>query len=215
MVDCIYPVQNRYFYTVMTFPRVLDECMQTGARLYIYDDNSTDGSSEFIQDCLVRSGYNKFYYTRQEIGNSTFCINKTLDLGANEYIYKVDNDILIPEGSFEHMIKYMPEDGGFMMMHEWDDFPFLEKMNVKTERRSHIGGVGLFRRRAFGRNKIKSSGKFFGFTEFQIKNSWKKFVINSANTNLDMMRCYNRSYDYEKKGYGRNLCKAESIFQKN
>lgn len=209
-IDVIYPVHNRFYYTAMTFPRVLHECIETESKLFIYDDNSNDGSSEFIQNLIERSKY-KVNYFRHSIGNSTYCINKTLDLGNAQFLYKVDNDILIPHGAFVHMIKHIPKDVGFMMMKETRGFPYIKKP-AKIEKKTHIGGVGLFRREAFSNARIKVDGRFFGFTNFQNQSSWGKAMINSGNTNLDMCPWYSRSKEYQQKGYGRILNNVKSIW---
>lgn len=211
MIDCIYPVHNRLYYTKITFPRVLDECIKTGAKLWIYDDNSTDGSHEFILDVLKKSKYKNVYGQRLTIGNSTFCINETLKLGDNPYLYKVDNDCIIPEGAFNFMIENIPETCGFLMMKETGNFPSIVSRDLSE--RKNIGGIGLFRRKAFDQGNIKTNNRFFGFTEYQRRSKWKRFEINAYNTILDKSTSYSREQKYESLGWGRALCKVESVFE--
>lgn len=210
MIDVIYPCHNRLYYTQITFPRVLHECIISGAKLWVYDDDSADRTSEFIQEVVSRSEYKNVVIEKGVFGNSTYCINRTVEQGKAKWIYKIDNDILIPQGSFHFMTSYMPKDAGFMMMRESGDFPVIRSGN--REERSHIGGVGLFRREAFNK-PITPENRFFGFTDFQNKSSWKKYRIDADNMNLDRCSWYSRENEYEKKGYGRSLCKVKSVFQ--
>lgn len=211
MIDCIYPVHNRFYYTQITFPRVLDECIKTGAKLWIYNDNSTDGSREFIHLALSKSKYDNFIMYSKKIGNSTYCINKTLKQGSNPYLYKVDNDCIIPEGAFNFMIENIPETCGFLMMKETGDFPSIVSRDLSE--RVNIGGIGLFKRKAFDQGLIKTNNRFFGFTEYQKRSKWKRFEINAYNTILDKSPSYSREQEYESLGWGRALCKVKSVFE--
>lgn len=177
---------------------------------WIFDDNSTDGSSEFIQDLLKRSGYDRVNYRKHGIGNSTYCINKTLQEGTAKWIYKVDNDINIPEGAFEYMMKLIPKNCGFMMMKETNNFPYFGQGVVQDV--SHIGGVGLFRRDAFEGKLIKTDRRFFGFTDLQSKSTWKKCLCDSGNTNLELVEWYSRTKEYANNGWGRLITNTKSIW---
>jgi hypothetical protein len=214
MIDVIYPVHNRLFYTQMTFPRLLHECdLYKDCTLWIFDDDSQDGSSEFIQ-YLIEGRDNVNYY-KDVIGNSTFCINHVLSNGKAEYIYKVDNDIIIPEGSFSNMVNIIPKECGFLMMGESENYPDLGECEIIETDRTHIGGVGLFRREAFS-SLIKGNRRFFGFTQYQIeakKRGWKCMEVDSTNMNLDLCEWYCRSKEYETKGWGRIINKVKSIWQ--
>lgn len=213
MIDVIYPVHNRLFYTQITFPRLLHECIKTNSKLWIYDDESDDGSYEFILDVLKRSGYENYFIHHLKIGNSTYCINQTLRYGENPFLYKVDNDCIIPEGAFDFMIENIPETCGFLMMKETGDFPCIVSRDL-TER-VNIGGIGLFRRKAFDQGNIQSNNRYFGFTEYQKRSKWKRFEINAYNTILDKSPYYSREKEYEEMGWGRSLCNVESVFEPN
>lgn len=211
MLDVIYPFHNRLHYTMITFPVVLWECIKSNAWLFIYDDDSQDGSSEFVEETLERSAYTNFHYEKQKIGNSTYCINRTVEQGQSKWLYKVDNDIIIPEGAFQYMIETMPEDGGFYMMQESGQFPKLGTGVVN--RRRHIGGVGLFRREAF-KNNVKSHNRFFGFTKFQLASPWGCYDTDAHNTNLELSPYYCRAQEYETKGWGRIVHRTKSVYDR-
>lgn len=210
MIDVIYPVHNRLFYTQITFPRVLHECISTESTLWIYDDNSTDGSTEFIKELIERSGYKNVNYHKGVWGNSTFCINNTLEKGEKEFMYKIDNDCVIPKGAFKFMADNIPETCGFLMMRESGDYPLIKSRSINY--RTHIGGIGLFRRSAFDQGLIKSSKKYFGFTSYQTKSKWLKCEIDAANTILDLSPWYSREKEYSKKGWGRIMCNTSTIW---
>lgn len=97
-----------------------------------------------------------------------------------------------------------------MMMRESGNYPIIN--SSETKERAHIGGVGIFRRKAFDRGLIKTDGRFFGFTKYQTDSKWLKCEIDADNMNLDRCPWYSREKEYEVNGWGRALCKVDSIF---
>ncbi len=218
-ITIIYPMMNRVFYTQMSFPRVLDECTRSKRfkKLYVVDDNSTDGSTVFVRDLLKRCPV-EHEYIRKKIGNSVDSINYATHGSKTKYYIKVDNDILYPEGAFDHMAWIM--DGSsqiaFLMLIERQGLVELA-LGMGTTEREHIGGVGIFRGEVFkGKEWIGNDRVYWGWTKFQQTacqaGGWKAAQIDgSGMVLLDASPSYSRSREYKKKGLGR-LIKGNEIY---
>lgn len=222
MITVIYPLHNRLYYTQFSLPRVLDECKRSKRfeRLFIVDDDSQDGSSEFITGLIERSGLaDKVTYMKKQIGNSIDCINYATVKSKTKYFYKVDNDILIPIGCFDHLAAIMDKrsDIGFLGLLESDDFPYLNHEG-KIDIVEHIGGVGIFRGVMF-EGWIGNNDRYWGFTKFQQIMRKKGFMpawyYGGKNTNLDRSTSYSRALEYARLGYSRDLSKPQkgSVFE--
>lgn len=217
-ITVIYPMFNRIEYTRLSFPKMIHECLQNKdliESIFIYDDNSEDGSSEFVKEIVDK--YKKdlnINYIRKKIGNSTFQINNTYKKTESKYLVKIDNDIVIPTGYFPtlHWLMDKHPTIGFLMMPECGDFPFIHpKTELSINDRSHIGGVGIFRRDIFvKKGDINSEKKFFGFTTYQNQAKKEQGVrtcelVGSGNMNLDASPVYSMVKEYEECGWGRNM----------
>jgi glycosyltransferase involved in cell wall biosynthesis len=220
-ITVIFSVFNRLEYTELTLPKMLHEAIQPSGlieQVRIYDDMSTDGSSEFVEGVINRvapiSPF-EILHIRKEIGNSTFQTNDTYKNTQSKYLVKIDNDILIPTGYFKtlHWLMEKHESIGFLMMPETADFPFIKDKELSINDRTHIGGVGAFRRSIFEKQgDIEGKARFFGFTAYQKKAKQDLGVracelVGSGNTNLDASPVYSRVKYYEQMGWGRNMWK--------
>lgn len=220
-ITVICPVYNRLEYTKLSFPKIVHECLKNKdliEAIFVYDDNSNDGSSELVTAIIDRyKSELPFSYIKQKIGNSTFQINHTYKNTNSKYLVKIDNDIVIPTGYFKKLHELMEkhENIGFLMMPEVRDFPFIksnEELSIND--RTHIGGVGIFRKDIFDKKgDIISENGFFGFTAYQNQAKKEQGVrtcelVGSGNMNLDASEIYSRVNYYEQNGWGRNLWKG-------
>lgn len=211
---------NRGYYVQITFPRVLEECQRSEhfKKLYVVDDDSSDGSSEFVQDLLERSGI-EHKYIKKKIGNSVDSINYATAGSKTAYYFKVDNDILIPERCFDNMYSIMQShpEVGFLMMEERQLLSELKCELSTLEYREHIGGVGMFNGKVFeGKGWIGNDKIYWGWTKFQQtacnKGGWKAAHINgSGMVLLDASPAYSRAREYRIKGWGR-LIKGNEVY---
>ncbi len=220
-ITVTYPMMNRLYYTQMSFPRVLDECTRSNRfkKLFIVDDDSKDGSTKFVQDLLKRCPV-EHKYIKKKIGNSIDSINYAVAGSTTKYYFKVDNDILIPEGAFDHMAWVMDSKAqlAFLMLIERQGLSELAlgRSGIVTER-EHIGGVGIFRGRVFeGKGWIGNDRVYWGWTKFQQtacqKDGWRAAQIEgSGMVLLDASPSYSRAREFKKAGLGR-LIKGNEIY---
>lgn len=219
-ITVTYPMMNRLYYTQMTFPRVLNECTISNRfkKLYIVDDDSKDGSSEFVQDLLKRCPV-EHEYIKKKIGNSVDSINYATHGSKTKYYFKVDNDILIPEDAFDHMAGIMDHatQTAFLMLIERQGLVELALGSGGITYREHIGGVGMFRGKVFeGKEWIGNDRIYWGWTKFQQTacktGGWKAAQIDgSGMVLLDASPSYSKSREHKKAGLGR-LIKGNEIY---
>lgn len=212
MITVLYPVHNRLEYTKMSLPRVIEECKNKLVKHFIiFDDNSEKDTVNYINSLNISSILGKKYiYKRQKVGNSTGALNYCIEHFNTKYLYKIDNDILIPKGAIDVMFTEIDRRKrvSFLMMRETAQKPYINRLEVKDA--SHIGGVGIFRMETLKkRGKINSSGRFFGFTLYQqqcIRDFRVKACVltKCGNTNLDMSK-WSKVKEYTKKGWSRDI----------
>lgn len=207
----IYLCYNRLEYVQMTFPRLLDECRRSSrfAHLYIYDDESTDGTSEFITGLPLEEFLNgRVTYERRPSRSSTKQITWTVERTDAPFIAKIDNDRLLPEGCLDAGMALMDQNPkvGFLGFEPpvEDKMPGLvPPLSLQSVR--HTAGVGIFRTKVFHTaGPIESKGIFFGFTKYQHHAyrlcRWRACRINGLwATNLDMSSSYSRVTQYRKQ----------------
>ena len=214
MIAVIYPTHNRLDYTKITLPMVIDEVRKYDniKELMLVDDNSTDGTPQYLLS--VKCDKSKIYVHNEN--NSTYFINLCLEKHKEiKYIIKIDNDILIPKGYIDLLVKEMEaqnnKDVGFMAMPEISDLPFINYSMDGYINARWVGCVGIFRRCVFD-EPINSKKKYFGFTKYQqdvLKREWRAVWLKGCgNTNLDMS-CWSNSKKYVKMGYSRKLVSDE------
>ena len=182
MITAIYLSHNRLDFVKQSFLPFMRECKSSLVKqAIIYDDNSTDGTSDF----LMSHYYNlplKFRYIREEFNSSWKQINSTYPI-AEKYILKVDNDIVIPNSYVKYLFDVMEKDNsiGFAGLRTGKDCYIGDSSLVSVR---NIGGVGLFRTEEIKRlggirePMIKEEKRFFGFTDLQNRSNLKKVWVD-------------------------------------
>lgn len=202
----VYATHNRLEYVKMTLPQVIEEAKNCGLKPYVYigDDNSTDGTEEYIKTVKGVDKIETF-----KAGNSTFALNRALriaeEIGA-EYVYKVDNDILLADGQIKKMVKLMDKylDACSIMVEEALNLPFINPAITVNE---HIftSSLGIHRVEAYPFNMVGNK-RYFGFSQYQskiLKQGWACYRVKGiGNTNLDQSP-WSRQMDHLEKGFSR------------
>lgn len=231
MKDClwIYGPHNRLYYNQMTLPNVLAECSQSKrfAHLLILDDNSTDGTSEWIQsiDFNAIPGV-KVTYERRAIGNSydQWNIARAFadKIGGVRYLMNICNDLLIPHGILDESAAILDEHkDAFALGYKHDGRMFSEAIKTRfpvigtrsIQQSSHIG-AGLIRLADMElEGDIKGSTlpgeeRYFGFTQYQnlLRQYHKKRMLVAKHIQvlpLDKAIDYSRNIKYRDNGVSR------------
>jgi len=175
---------------------------------------SSDGTKEFIESIPINRCLNDNYLViRKKVGNSTDQINEVLSISSNvDYIIKIDNDTLIPDGCFDIAVKLIHESTkyGFLGFGLWPRnlFPFIFD-NISLVDSEFIGGIGIFRKSVFDElGPIPKRKKYFGFGKYQKKAKeigWGIAWINGIRIlDLDESAAFSHINYYKEKGFSRN-----------
>lgn len=172
-LDIIYLAWNRLDYTRASFETLLENTnWEHVRRLIVYDDGSTDGTREYLDDaiqrCPVEHGLSHLGF-----GSPVATMNHYLDGTDADAFVKIDNDIAAPPGWLD------------ALLHVWYAHDELELLGMEAGQTkiggrdeewdgvygyrpcTHIGGIGLMRVSAFTtRDRPRVKGRF-GFTEWQ------------------------------------------------
>jgi len=166
-VDLLFLAHNRLEFTRESLAALAAGTDWDRVALHLYDDLSTDGAGDVLKDAAKSMGGE---LTRRKFGSPVAAMNDLLlRHTTREFVAKVDNDTVVPPGWLDECL-------GVMDRHPELDLLGIEAFTPpgdgpRTYRPGpHIGGIGLFRRRAF-RTRPNVDGRFFGFTAWQQKNA--------------------------------------------
>lgn len=178
MIDVLYLTYNRRAFTEMTLPMLIANTnwdLLQGGKLIVYDDGSTDGTLEFVQETLAASGI-EVTELRQHLKRSPVGVmNHYVESAKSDFFVKVDNDIVVPPGYLEALLSvimpppYVGPVIELLGMEAGRCGPPAEVWDGRYgfEEGTHIGGVGIMRTAALGqRPRMVVNGRF-GFTEWQ------------------------------------------------
>ena len=137
-------------------------------RLVVYDDGSTDGTAEYLEEAGAAIGVPAFYFRRTKFRSPTAIMNDAFARSEADVIAKIDNDIAVPPA-------WLDITAGIM-----GASPELQALGMEAARTgvfggdaeayswiqgSHMGGVGLIRTSAITK-PLPSMGRY-GWTEYQ------------------------------------------------
>jgi len=203
----IFNSHNRLEYTKIALPQVIEEVKnsKTDIFLLICDDNSTDGTLEYIQSTV---GYDLLL--EETRGDSVWAINRGLEVAREieaEFIYHMANDVIYPDGIIDKMVKLMDQhqDACSMMVEECFNLPYIHPLLTVSE---HVftSSSGIHRIEAFP-GELKANDRFFGFEQYQRKAiktlGFACYRVKGIGiTNLDGSP-WSRQMEYLESGYGR------------
>jgi glycosyltransferase involved in cell wall biosynthesis len=171
-LDILYVGWNRLEFTEFSFQMLLENtAWDRVAKLVIYDDNSQDGTEQFLAKMANHSPVPAVFW-QDELHSPPAVMNRYVADSEAEWFAKIDNDIVVPPGWLEAMQEVIAGDPsvellgmeagrGLPVTPDWDGI-------YRFEPGSHMGGVGLLKVDAFARRtKMKEGDGRFGFTEWQ------------------------------------------------
>lgn len=178
-VDVLYLSWNRLGFTEVSFRLLIENTnWDLVDRLVIYDDESDDGTYEFLDEMLrPQTTIEKTELVRLKLGSPVRVMNRYLERTEADWFAKIDNDIAVPPGWLEELLGVVERN------------PEIELLGMEAGRTgypgsaggegstwegprgfvdgSHIGGVGLMRVEAFKTRPAISARGRFGFTQWQ------------------------------------------------
>lgn len=214
-VDLIYLAYNRLKFTQFSFPILLKNTDWARVeRLIVYDDGSEDGTAEWLEDQLAlwnRRNSTPAHMHMTKFGSPVETMNHYLDHYDADMFAKIDSDVCVPQGWLEEMTRmlYLHTEVDILGMQANSGPPSFRKDPDRTvEDASHIGGVGLIRRRTFKFCRPVPRGRF-GWTEFQQRHpemikAWIKPDLATFELDrLPMEPWRSLSAEYVEKGWSR------------
>lgn len=185
MIDLIYLNHNR-----LEFTKASLEALEKNTnwdrvdQFYVYDDDSKDGTREFLVSWLAETKIPCRIIPRfGTFGHPVNVMREFLAYRWKHSIFaKIDSDTMVPPG-------WLDESMGVMERHPDLDLLGIEVMNgvdATSQERGYtearfIGGIGLMRTRIFAESFPEPNGPYFGFTEWQERDSRiKKGWINPS-----------------------------------
>jgi len=171
--EILYLAYNRLAYTQASF-RLLRENTnwRRVSRLIVYDDGSTDGTAEWLEEAGMQVPVPVFEFRPIHFGAPAATRNDYASTSEADIVVKIDNDIAVPPLWLEAMLSVMKRspqlellgmDGG---RHGVAD-PYVPPSRCHWEDASHIGGVGAIRLSALHRRPAVMARGRFGWTEWQ------------------------------------------------
>lgn len=168
-VDLMFVAQNRAEYTRKTLETLYANTSLSLLRTFtVYDDMSTDGTSEFLSEFCKRKGLG---YVRKTYNSIVLVMREAIAAGRAKYLAKIDNDTMAPRPWLDVCVEQMEANPQIDLLGV--EAMFGCEADPKAKRRcqpaTHIGGIGLFRRDAFERCGLPDvqAQRYFGFTEWQ------------------------------------------------
>ena len=185
MLDILYLAKGRRAFTELTFGWLLQNTnWEIADRLFVYDDGSAnaDGTREWLGD-TIRCCPQEHYFRETAFGSPVAVMNDYVERTDAEWVVKVDNDIVLPEGWLEAMVSVIEANDDIDLLGMEAGMSgkppdFWDGTYGPNWDCSHIGGVGLMRVSALKRYPRPVPKGRFGWTEsqhrFRRKSAWIK-----------------------------------------
>lgn len=185
MIDILYVSHNRFDYARWSMLALLENTDWTEVSgLYIADDKSTDGTSEWIAGhplSGLREAEVEVHYNLGRFGGPVAAMNWYLDHKSEDAdrFAKIDSDFIVCPGWLPELLRQMTLNPGFDVFGLQPRFgPALAPpcLHRTIEEARFIGGIGAIRHRIFEKCRPipHGGGGRHGWTEFQEAHPFKK-----------------------------------------
>ena len=181
-IPVLYTTFNRLEYTKRTLPRLIEATPE--ADIYVVDNGSTDGTRDYLcpGDEWLGNSLDEICLNAKNIGIANvmnWFFDKTKD---HEYVAKVDNDTMVPDGWLPKMIEAAKVGNIDVLQakHHFIIARYKDWAEMESDQRVEnlngcgnivhfpfVGGSGVVIRRAAVSDKIKSDGHIYGWSQYQ------------------------------------------------
>ena len=176
-MDILYVAYNRLAYTQASLSALLDNTDWTQVdTLYVHDDESRDGTKRWLKETLVELPErlpSRVVFESAKRGSPVAVMNWYLDAESEQTAFvKIDNDFIVCPGWLGEVLRVAHRFPGYdaLGIAPWEGPPVLHGEREVLPA-SHIGGIGLIRKRAFSQCRPIPRG-LHGWTSFQTEHDW-------------------------------------------
>lgn len=146
MTDILFLARNRLEYTCKTLWNLLSNTdWSMVGKLWLYDDQSEDGTREFMEHTFARPVETVF-----TAGVFNTPISILVDMARQStapLIAKIDNDMMVPQDWLNVSMRVMEQHEKLQLLGlAWRGGPVVATEEYSFQETRFIGGVGLFRR---------------------------------------------------------------------
>lgn len=178
LADIVFTSHNRLRYTAATLEALLryTNWEDHAHRLIVVDDNSSDGTAEYLGARIENWNGNRICYPEitfldRPTGGPTESLNRALDHCSADFVAKIDNDCIVCPGWLDHMHTVLHNnpvlDALGMEPGFGDPVAPLDQPRYPLRAR-WIGGVFVARAWCFRQRPVMND-RWFGMTSF-----WRK-----------------------------------------
>lgn len=176
MIDLLFVAFNRRAYTEASLTALFANTdWEQVATLYVHDDESSDGTRRYLRQALAaHTNVVPIVFESHKLGSPVAVMNWYLDQPSGQDAFvKIDNDFVVCPGWLEIVLRTAHLNPGYdaLGIAPWEGPPTLTGPREVTLA-SHIGGVGLIRRRMFKQCRPVPNGRY-GWTEHQHNHSFQ------------------------------------------
>lgn len=186
-IDVLYIAKNRLEFTKASLTTLMANTdWSLVNKMFVYDDGSTDGTLEWMQDYLTSTFCVDTLIVRSSLGGPAEIMRDfTARHGEAELFAKIDNDVIVPRGwlgacwdvmavrpelgllGIEPPESRTPRSQGGARSRCPEHAATLNDLYAPCE---SIGGIGLMRRDVFVKygDRMAPHSTYGGFTEFQV-----------------------------------------------
>lgn len=120
---CI-PTYNRLHYLEEMLEELLPQAELLGVEVCISDNNSTDGTSDYLKN--ISDDYQCIHYSVQ---NANVGLDRNMlaaiTMGKGRYIYPIGDDDMLPDGTLLEILREIENGGDVLILNGWHTTPSL------------------------------------------------------------------------------------------
>lgn len=178
-VSLFMPVWNRREFTEVALGTLLENTTASLIEEFLVVDTGSHDGADGVVETLIREAPFRSRLTRIKNPHVVSAMQTARDTLRTEWVAKIDSDTVPPPGWLEECLGVIGRHPELWALgiEPFTDFRKEETRGYKDA--VHVGGIGLFRRKAW-EGLAAQKAPFFGWTEHQHKGKWKKGWLDPA-----------------------------------